>query len=96
MNARRVMVAAVLLLTAFIGSGGTAAAQQPAVPDFSGGWLRIDEGSGSFDGTAAKQPPAALTDAGRALTGTRRRPECDSAGRRHRPGESGRPGLHHQ
>ena len=67
MNAHRVMVAAVLLLTAFVGFGGSAAAQQAAIPDFSGGWLRIDEGSGSFDGTAAKQPPAALTDAGLAL-----------------------------
>ena len=45
MNARRVVVAAVLLLAAFIGSGGTAAGQQPAVvPDLSGGWLRVDRG----------------------------------------------------
>jgi hypothetical protein len=67
MTARHVVVAAILVLTTFIGSGAPAAAQQAAVPDFSGGWLRVDEGSGSFDGTAAKQPPAALTDAGRAL-----------------------------
>ena len=67
MNARRVVVAAVLLLAAFIGSGGTAAGQQPAVPDLSGGWLRVDEGSGSFDGTVEKHPPAALTAAGQAL-----------------------------
>ena len=68
MNARRVVCAAVLLSTAFIiGFAGTAAGQEPAIPDFSGGWLRIDEGSGSFDGTAAKQPPAALTAEGRAL-----------------------------
>ena len=59
-----------LLLTAFIGSGGTAAGQQPApavVPDLSGGWVRVDEGSGSFDGTVEKHPPAALTAAGQAL-----------------------------
>ena len=70
MNARRIVVAAMLLLTAFIGSGGTAAGQQPApagVPDISDGWLRVDEGSGSFDGTVAKHPPAALTAAGQAL-----------------------------
>jgi hypothetical protein len=78
MNARRVAVAAALLLAACIGSGRTAAGQPvdgaqgrqsaPArVPDISGGWLRVDSGSGSFDGTVAKQPPAALTDAGRAL-----------------------------
>ena len=54
MNTRRVVVAAVLLLVAFIGSGRTAGEQQPAtagVPDLSGGWLRLDSGSGSFDGT---------------------------------------------
>jgi hypothetical protein len=58
-----------LLLAVLVGSGGTAEGQQraPAVPDISGGWLRVDSGSGSFDGTAAKQPPAALTDAGRAM-----------------------------
>ena len=70
MNARCVVVAAVLLLAAFIGSGATASGQQPAspgVPDLSGGWVRVDEGSGSFDGTVAKHPPAALTPAGRAL-----------------------------
>ncbi len=70
MNACRVAVAAVLLLAAFIGSGGTAAGQQPApavVPDMSGGWLRLDSGSGSFDGTAQKHPPAALTAAGQAM-----------------------------
>jgi hypothetical protein len=66
MTARHVVIATVLL-TAVTGFSRTAAAQQSAVPDLSGGWLRTDEGSGSFDGTAAKQPPAALTDAGRAL-----------------------------
>jgi hypothetical protein len=65
MNAHRVI--AVLLLTAFVGVGTAAAQEAAAIPDFSGGWLRIDEGSGSFDGTAAKQPPAALTAEGRAL-----------------------------
>jgi hypothetical protein len=60
--------AVVVLLAAGLGAG-TAGAQQPApaVPDMSGGWLRVDSGSGSFDGTAAKQPPAPLTAAGRAL-----------------------------
>lgn len=71
MKTRGVMVPAVLLAAAFIGSGGTAAARQSAsaagVPDMSDGWVRLDEGSGSFDGTAAKQPPAALTPAGQAL-----------------------------
>jgi hypothetical protein len=68
-NARGIVVAA-LLLAAFVTSSGTAAGQQAApaaVPDLSGGWVRLDEGSGSFDGTAAKQPPAALTAAGQAL-----------------------------
>jgi hypothetical protein len=69
MNGRRSVLATVLL-AAFIGSGGTAADQRPApalVPDISGGWLRLDSGSGSFDGTAAKQPPAVLTAAGQAM-----------------------------
>ena len=69
MNHRRVVVAAVGLLAAFLGSG-TAAGQQPtpaAIPDLSGGWVRVDEGSGSFDGTVEKHPPAALTAAGQAL-----------------------------
>jgi hypothetical protein len=69
MNARRVVRAAVLLAvwTAF---GGTATGQRPApasVPDLSGGWLRLDLGSGSFDGTAQKVPQAELTDAGRSM-----------------------------
>jgi len=70
MNARAILVAAGLLLAAFIASRATAAGQQPAtaaVPDLSGGWVRLDEGSGSFDGTVAKHPPARLTEAGRAL-----------------------------
>jgi hypothetical protein len=69
MNARRAVVAAVLLAT-FIGSAGAAAAQPraaAAIPDLSGGWLRVDDGSGSFDGTVEKHPPAALTAEGQAL-----------------------------
>jgi hypothetical protein len=64
------LVAVALLLAAFIGAGGTAAGQQPTsavVPDISGGWLRLDSGSGSFDGTVQKHPPAALTAAGRSM-----------------------------
>jgi hypothetical protein len=50
----------------------TAQRETPAatatVPDLSGGWLRLDaEGSGSFDGTAQRNPPAALTPAGQAM-----------------------------
>jgi len=70
MNARGIVVATMLLLAAFAASRGAAAGQQPApaaVPDLSGGWVRVDEGSGSFDGTVEKHPPAALTAAGRAL-----------------------------
>jgi hypothetical protein len=76
MNARRVMVAAALL-AACVGCGGTPAAEQAtpavvserpaAVPDLSGGWLRIDTGSGSFDGTAQRVPTAELTAAGQAM-----------------------------
>jgi hypothetical protein len=45
--------------------GGAPAA---AIPDLSGGWLRLDSaGSGSFDGTAQKYAPAALTAAGQAM-----------------------------
>jgi hypothetical protein len=59
-----------MLLLALVGSVETAAGQQPSpgvIPDMSGGWLRIDSGSGSFDGTAQKLPPAALTPAGQAM-----------------------------
>src|SRR5690242_15543407 len=69
MNAHRVVVAAVLL-GAVVAAGGSAAAQQnapAAVPDLSGGWLRIDSGSGSFDGTAEQLAPAQLTAAGKAM-----------------------------
>jgi len=38
------------------------ASQSAAIPDLSGGWLLLDaEGSGSFDGTAQRFPPAELT-----------------------------------
>jgi hypothetical protein len=70
MNAARVGVVPMLLLAAFIGAGRGAAAQQPApagIPDISGGWLRLDTGSGSFDGTAQTIPPAELTAAGRSM-----------------------------
>ena len=70
MHARGVALASALMLAAFVGSVGTAAGQQAApagIPDLSGGWLRLDTGSGSFDGTAGKIPPAQLTAAGRAM-----------------------------
>ena len=69
MSACRVGVAA-MLVAVFVGSGEIAAGQQPSsasVPDLSGGWLRIDSGSGSFDGTAQKVEPAQLTAAGKAI-----------------------------
>jgi hypothetical protein len=69
MTACRVALTAVVL-AAFIASGATARAQQtapPVVPDLSGGWLRIDSGSGSFDGTVQKHPPAVLTAAGQSM-----------------------------
>src|SRR5512138_3866083 len=42
--------------------------QSPAaVPDLEGGWVRVDvDGSGSFNGLAAKFPRAALTPAAQA------------------------------
>src|SRR5262245_37598298 len=44
------------------------AAQSVAIPDLSGGWLLLDsEGSGSFDGTAQRFPPAELTAAGKSM-----------------------------
>ncbi len=40
------------------------AAQQPALPDLTDGWVRIDtEGSGAFDGLTSKFAPAVLTPA---------------------------------
>src|SRR5262245_60763909 len=65
---------ALLLAVCAIGCSAPATAQRgtPAatatVPDLSGGWLLLDaEGSGSFDGTAQRYPPAALTPAGQAM-----------------------------
>jgi hypothetical protein len=65
-----------LLLLAVCATGCTAPATAqrgtPAatttVPDLSGGWLLLDsEGSGSFDGTAQRFPPAELTAAGKSM-----------------------------
>ena len=71
---RRKFPSFLLLAVCATGCSAPATAQRgtPAatatVPDLSGGWLRLDsEGSGSFDGTAQKYPPAALTPAGQAL-----------------------------
>src|SRR4051794_27025501 len=44
------------------------AATRTAIPDLSGGWLMLDSGSGSFDGTRQNFPAAQLTDAGKAVT----------------------------
>jgi len=72
--ARSLAQAALLFAVCLAGCSAPAPAQRetPAatstVPDLSGGWLRLDsEGSGSFDGTAQKYPPAALTPAGQAM-----------------------------
>jgi hypothetical protein len=49
--------------------GTTIAAQSPSalVPDLEGGWVRVDvDGSGSFNGLAAKFPRAVLTPAAQA------------------------------
>ena len=77
MKTRRIVIAVAPLLAVFIGCGGTSAGEPPApavastapavVPDLSGGWLRIDTGSGSFDGTAQTIPTAELTAAGQAM-----------------------------
>ena len=70
MRSCRLLVTSALLLSAFVGAGGAIAGQQAAsgaIPDLSGGWLRLDTGSGSFDGTAQKLPPAELTAAGQAM-----------------------------
>ena len=65
---------ALLLAVAVSACSAPATAQRgtPAatttIPDLSGGWLRLDsEGSGSFDGAAQRNPPAALTPAGQAM-----------------------------
>src|SRR5215208_994778 len=71
---RRVARGAVLLAVYVTACSAPATAQRgtPAatttIPDLSGGWLRLDsEGSGSFDGTAQRYPPASLTPAGQAM-----------------------------
>src|SRR6187402_2573282 len=51
--------------------GTTIAAQSASapVPDLEGGWVRIDvDGSGSFNGLAAKFPRAVLTPAAQAAS----------------------------
>src|SRR5688572_10610695 len=70
--ARRFATGALFLAVCLTGWSAQLAAQDGApaatVPDLSGGWLRLDSaGSGSFDGTAQRQPPAALTAAGQAM-----------------------------
>src|SRR5690349_20222004 len=71
--ARPLASGALLLLVCMTGCSAPATAQRgPAaaatVPDLSGGWLLLDaEGSGSFDGTAQRFPPAELTAAGKAM-----------------------------
>jgi hypothetical protein len=71
---RRLATGALLFAACATGCSAPAPSQRetPAatatVPDLSGGWLRLDsEGSGSFDGTAQRYPPAALTPAGQAM-----------------------------
>ena len=73
----RALALALPVLAAFLGCGGTTAEEgtappvaenaPAAVPNLSGGWLRIDTGSGSFDGTAQRIPTAELTAAGQAM-----------------------------
>jgi hypothetical protein len=72
MIARRFARGALLSAVCLIGWSAPLAAQGGApgapVPDLSGGWLRLDsQGSGSFDGTAQRHPPASLTAAGQAM-----------------------------
>src|SRR4030095_7002290 len=71
---RRLASSALLLAVSLTGCTAPATAQRgtPAatttVPDLSGGWLLLDsEGSGSFDGTAQRFPPAELTAAGKSM-----------------------------
>jgi len=85
-----------VLSAAFVCAGGTVAAQQAtgvAVPDLSGGWLRLDTaGSGSFGGTAEKYPPAQLTPAGKAMVvrgdGRNLIPSGGGSGAPHQAGEA--------
>jgi hypothetical protein len=72
--ARRVAGGALFIAMSVTGCSAPATAQRgtqaatTTIPDLSGGWLRLDsEGSGSFDGTAQRYPPATLTPAGQAL-----------------------------
>ena len=59
---------ALCLLTGWSAPGLAQGGAAATVPDLSGGWLRLDSaGSGSFDGTAKRFPPAALTAAGQAM-----------------------------
>ena len=64
----KTLLSAVFVIAVSAPISAQTGAGQGTVPDLSGGWLRVDsEGSGSFDGTALNNPPAALTDAGKAL-----------------------------
>ena len=72
--ARPLASGALVLAVCMTGCSAPATAQRgtPAatatIPDLSGGWLLLDaEGSGSFDGTAQRFPPAELTAAGKAM-----------------------------
>src|SRR4030095_51942 len=71
---RRLASSALLLAVSLTGCSAPATAQRgtqaatATVPDLSGGWLLLDsEGSGSFDGTAQRFPPAELTAAGKSM-----------------------------
>ena len=64
----KALLSAVFLIGVSVPVAAQTGAGQGTVPDLSGGWLRVDsEGSGSFDGTALQNPPAALTEAGKAM-----------------------------
>ena len=79
----RALLSTVLLIGVSVPVAAQSGASQGTIPDLSGGWLRVDsEGSGSFDGTALQNPPAALTAAGKVDGRPRRWPERDPAGRK--------------
>ena len=72
--ARSLTSGALIVVVCITGCSAPATAQRgtPAatatIPDLSGGWLLLDaEGSGSFDGTAQRFPPAELTATGKAM-----------------------------
>src|SRR4029079_2096565 len=72
--ARPLTSGALIVVVCITGCSAPATAQRgtPAatatIPDLSGGWLLLDaEGSGSFDGTAQRFPPAELTATGKAM-----------------------------